>query len=786
MKVFVARGRTKFLQVVFSLGLLSCAVVHAATFTVNSTADATDSYPGNGVCETAPGNAICTLRAAVQEANATGGTNTIVLPTGTFTLSLTGAKEDNAATGDLDIKSSLSISGAGRSNTIIDGNNADRIFHVISGALSVNALTIRNGRREGSLSDAEMVGGAIYVQSGSLGLTDVVVRDNYVSLDGGAIYTVDGTLSIVNSLLENNSAYSRGGAIAVYSNDGSYGIGRLDIQDSTIKGSSSLYGGGVYCARATISATRVRVQSSISIEGGGLYGYQCVSGFIQSTFDLNRATVKGGAVSLTSSTASFISSTLSGNGNGNMDRRGGSGGAIYGTSSAISVYGSTIANNISSSGPAIYTEVASSLQLTNSIIAGNLGYWSLPSEIYGPLSSSGYNLIQIYRSASAATSDTGNATDIVGVDPLLGPLANNGGATPTHALLPGSPAIDGGDPTGCKYGAIAITQDQRGMSRTLDGANSGTARCDIGAYEYTYAPGFVISRVSGLITTEPGATDTFKVRLNVAPTSTVTLPLSSSNTAEATVTPTQLVFDSGNWNTWQTVTVHGVDDAIADGTVAYSVITGAATSSDAAFNGVDPADVSAVNYDDENAAITVTPATTLVTTEGGWSVSVNVTMASPPTSDVLVKFTISDFTEGTFLMPGGGTSIPQPGGGTSDGSYTTLVFTPDNWFIPQPLAIYPVSDNVVDADITYPINIVVTSADPAYSDKAVASVNVTNVNSDTTTAGSGSGSGSGSGGGGGGGGCTLSTGTNPDPLLPLLCAVAALALWRRNRVLPKS
>lgn len=785
MKVAVARRCVRYFQVALSLGLLSCGVVHAASFTVNSTADATDSYPGNGICETATSNATCTLRAAIQEANATSGSSSITLPAGTYTLTLTGAKEDNAATGDLDIQNTISILGAGRSNTIIDGNNTDRVFHVVSGVLSANALTIRNGKRNGSSTDAEMVGGAIYVLYGSLGLSDVVVRDSYAELDGGAIYAVDDTITVVNSLLENNSAGSRGGAVAIYSSDGAYGA-TLGIQDTTIKANTSTMGGGIYCARATISATGIRMQANIASggasAGGGVNGYQCTAGFTQSTFDLNRATVKGGAVSLISSTATFVSSTLSGNGNGNMDRRGGFGGAIYGTSSTVNVYGSTIANNISATGPAIYTEVVSTINLSNSIIAGNLGFWSFPSEIYGALASSGHNLIQLHRSLSAATSDTGNATDIVGQDPLLGPLADNGGATPTHALLPGSPAIDGGDPTGCKYDAIAITQDQRAMSRTLAGTSGGTARCDIGAYEYAYAPGFAISRLSGLITTEPGATDTFQVRLNQAPSASVTLPLSSTNTAEATVAPAQLVFDSGNWNTWQTVTLHGVDDASADGSVAYSVITGAATSADAAFNGVDPSDVSASNYDDENAAITITPATTLVTTEGDWSVSLNVIMASPPTSDVSVRFNISDFTEGTFLMPGG-LNIPQPDGSVSDGSYTTLVFTPDNWFIPNSLSIYPVSDSTVDGDITYPINIVVTSADPAYSNKAVVSVNMTNVNIDTANTSGGSG---GAGGGGGGGGCAMASGSQPDPLLPMLCAVAALGLWRRNRALPKS
>jgi hypothetical protein len=69
--------------------------------------------------------------------------------------------------------------------------------------------------------------------------------------------------------------------------------------------------------------------------------------------------------------------------------------------------------------------------------------------------------------------------------PMLGPLQNNGGPTQTHALLAGSPAIDGGNPAGCRdlFGAL-ITTEQRGRLRHVDGNNDGTARCDIGAVEF--------------------------------------------------------------------------------------------------------------------------------------------------------------------------------------------------------------------------------------------------------------------------------------------------------------
>ena len=91
----------------------------ATVLVVNSPNDAVDANPGDGVCETATAGE-CTLRAAVQEANALAGADTISIPAGVYTLSIPGADEDAAATGDLDSIGDLTISGAGIDATIID------------------------------------------------------------------------------------------------------------------------------------------------------------------------------------------------------------------------------------------------------------------------------------------------------------------------------------------------------------------------------------------------------------------------------------------------------------------------------------------------------------------------------------------------------------------------------------------------------------------------------------------------------------------------------------------
>ena len=100
--------------------LLGCAsAAGAATFTVNSTVDEIDSNQGDGECLSTP-SGLCTLRAAIMEANVDGVSDTINLPAGVYTLSIAGTLEDNAEQGDLDIRASVTIQGAGVSATIID------------------------------------------------------------------------------------------------------------------------------------------------------------------------------------------------------------------------------------------------------------------------------------------------------------------------------------------------------------------------------------------------------------------------------------------------------------------------------------------------------------------------------------------------------------------------------------------------------------------------------------------------------------------------------------------
>ncbi|MBX4209350.1 peptidoglycan-binding protein [Candidatus Parcubacteria bacterium] len=133
----------------------------------------------------------------------------------------------------------------------------------------------------------------------------------------------------------------------------------------------------------------------------------------------------------------------------------------------------------------------------------------------------------------------------------------------------------------------------------VSGAQSGPAGHTIIISQPNPTPGFTVSPTSGLVTTEAGGTASFTVVLDAAPASDVTISVASLDTTEGTVSASSLTFTAANWNAAQTVTVTGVDDAIVDGNVAYSVSVGPSSSSDASFNNLPAQTVSLVNNDND-------------------------------------------------------------------------------------------------------------------------------------------------------------------------------------------
>ncbi|HEU5124026.1 MAG TPA: DNRLRE domain-containing protein [Verrucomicrobiae bacterium] len=198
------------------------------------------------------------------------------------------------------------------------------------------------------------------------------------------------------------------------------------------------------------------------------------------------------------------------------------------------------------------------------------------------------------------------------------------------------------------------------------------------------SPGVTVTPANTLITTEYGVAASFTLELDLAPVNDVTINIASSNPLEGTVDLASVTFTTENWNVPQTVTVTGQDDAIADGPKNYSVVLSAAVSNDPNYNNLDPADVPVINMDDEQAGITVTPTSGLVTSESGDATTFAVFLNRPPTGDVIVGLSSPNLAEGMV-------------------SPNSVTFTPGDWNVPQIVTVTGVDDVKQDGDQTYSI-----------------------------------------------------------------------------------
>ena len=461
----------------------------APTFTVNNTADIPGSAPlDNGVCETPAGNGICTLRAAIMKANHfPGGGVTINFGLAgpvTYTLMIPPSLLDDEQTGDLNITNTLTIIGNGAANTIIDGNGTDGVFNVGNGiTATISGVTIKNGITFGCAG-----AGGIF-NAGKLTLSNSAVTGNTtdcletaVSFGGGITNWTNAVLTITNSTVSGNAVLgdsTRGGGI--------WTAGPLILVNSTVSGNASDYsgeGGGLFVVAAPVTITKSTISGNSSTEGGGLYFYSGSATIMNSTINGNLAENGGGAYGWSSGPLAMTNSTLSSN-NSIIN-----GGGIFISRTTTSLFNVTITGNHANAegsrngrGGGVFNAISAIVNFQNSIIAGNsnvviiAGHTILnPDDCSGTIASEGNNIM---RTMSGCTVSGGGVTF---ADPMLGPLANNGGPTQTHAPLTGSPAIDAGNAGGCtdNLGAI-LTTDQRGFRRPVFGKSA--LRCDIGAFE---------------------------------------------------------------------------------------------------------------------------------------------------------------------------------------------------------------------------------------------------------------------------------------------------------------
>ena len=244
------------------------ALVNVTTF--NDLADGGDTSSIANLIATPGTDGISLREAIIASNNDSGVADTIALSAGTYTLAIAGSGEDDAATGDLDILDPLTITGAGASQTIIDGDDLDRVFHVIASSafdVTISDLKIQNGF-------VDRLGGGLRIENSSavpvVTLSNVWFSGNDTTGifdSGGAIYN-DGDLTIVDSLIEGNSAQDGGGVMNIFG--GVLSMTNVTLSDNEATGGD---GGGLFNA-STATLLNVTVSGNqAASEGGGLHNY---------------------------------------------------------------------------------------------------------------------------------------------------------------------------------------------------------------------------------------------------------------------------------------------------------------------------------------------------------------------------------------------------------------------------------------------------------------------------------------------------------------------------------
>lgn len=547
------------------------------------------------------------LRQAISDADA--GSMITFQPglTGTITLA-----------SELFIDKDMTIQGPGANLLTISGNNAVRVFNIKMGNVTLSGLKIANGRRASADVSQGIVfanfptGGGIFNDSGVVTVTDCTLSGNSVSGvttgsfnlggSGGGVYNLSGSMTLTGCTLSGNSA-SGGSSTAAGGGGGiTNAIGIMNLTDCTFSNNSAVSGptgtsgaGGAILngsGRLNLQSCTLNGNSAVANGsgpdvtssgsfGGGIYN-------LQGIVSLTICTLSGNSVSSTSSPVPVST-----------------GGGIYNTVGTISLTACTVSGNSATassgslgntgSGGGIASQQGA-VTLANTIIAGNTAA-DFP-DTGAIFTSQGYNLIGNnggYDNYFPPGNPNANH-DIIGtnsspINPLLGPLANNGGPTKTMALLAASPAIDKGK-------SFGLSADQRGQARPDDNSAippaPGGDNSDIGAFELknNTAP---IARCQSLTVTagascsanasinngsyDPDSGDSITVTQSPAGpypfgTTTVTLTVTDSHGASSSCTATVTVVD----NTAPTITLNGANPMTVE--CPYGFVDPGATTTD--------------------------------------------------------------------------------------------------------------------------------------------------------------------------------------------------------------
>jgi hypothetical protein len=427
---------------------------------------------------------------------------------------------------ELVINRSVMISGPGAQflTISISGIQLTRIFHVMPG----QSATI-DGLKIGETLPGDCTGG-ILNDHANLTVSNCTVEQNCAGQNGGGIDNDGGggtaTLTVVNSTVSFNRLvpYGQGGGIR--NNNGSLMVISSDITGNTAtsKGEpDGSIGGGIYSAGGTLEITNSTISGNhVNVGGGGLYGSGTITNSVitgntatpfkasagmgggvwtQGVLTLSGCTVSnniaeaGGGGILNFGTLTVTSCTISDNMAQGKHTLSPQGGGIdnYSDAASLEISNSTITNNVAGGGGGgIYNRNGNST-ITYSTLSGNNGvnggaiHNGATLEIKNNILNVGDFGPNIFNDGGTITSDGYNLSsddgggylnglgDQINTNPMLGPLQDNGGPTLTHALLPGSPAIDTGDPNFTP----PPDYDQRGpgFDRVVNG------RIDIGSFE---------------------------------------------------------------------------------------------------------------------------------------------------------------------------------------------------------------------------------------------------------------------------------------------------------------
>ena len=412
-------------------------------------------------------------------------------------------------------------------SSTLSGNNTSGSAALGGGVFTVGGdVILTDSTLSGNSTSGDYAaGGGVFAFYGDVSLTDSTLSGSSTSgffSEGGGVFTSSGDVTLINSTLSGNSTSGAGGSGAgVFTSSGDVSLINSTLSDNSTTGYGAI-AGGVRTSTGNVSLVNSTLSGNSTsgdiADGGGIFTDFGDVSLLNSTLSGNSvsgAYAYAGGIRTFSSAVTLTNSTLSGNSTSGTN---GLGGGIFTAYGDVILESSTVTGNESAlaSGGGVYivsyNQQPSLLTIENSIVAGNLSSVTSSNARDGNEFFLGANVQLTVNDSLIGATDlaiggTGNqvGTSVNPVNPLLGPLADNGGRTQTHALLAGSPAINAGNDS------VTQTEDQRGLARNFNGV-------DIGAFELQPAgPPTVTSftRDEGGVLARPDLLSTISVTFDV-------------------------------------------------------------------------------------------------------------------------------------------------------------------------------------------------------------------------------------------------------------------------------